>query len=77
MIVFWEEVVNIFVVMVGEMENGIQCLFVLDSEAEVQFVENGVQLEGYLFSLVQLDSILNMVFLLVDLIVYQVEWAEF
>jgi hypothetical protein len=76
MTAFWEEAANTEVATVGEMENGTQRLFALDSEAEAQLAENGAQLEGYLLSIVQLDSILSTELSPVDSIAYQAERAE-
>ncbi len=76
MAAFWEEAANTEVATVGEMESGTQRLFALDSEAEAQLAESDVQLEEYLLSLAQLDSILNTELSPVDSIAYQAERAE-
>jgi hypothetical protein len=58
------------------MESGTQRLFALDSEAEAQLAESNVQLEEYLLSLAQIDSILNTELSPVDSIAYQGERTE-
>lgn len=77
MTAFWEEAANTEVATVGEMENGTQRLFALDSQAEAQLAENGAQLEGYLLSLAKLDSILNTELSPLDSIACQAERTEF
>ncbi|KGE89735.1 hypothetical protein IX84_01530 [Phaeodactylibacter xiamenensis] len=76
MTAFWEEAANTPVATVGEMESGTQRLFALDSQAEAQLAESDVQLEEYLLSLAQIDSILNTELSPIDSIAYQAERAE-